>query len=113
MKETAVVFITLLLLLTIISIFGGAMKPAQAQAPQNHHSFLLNAHEGYENAANAATGPPPQYGAGASSQMPHGGDDGGAYPEAHVENIQEDEDDDNGAADTGVMPFVSEEFASF
>jgi len=83
MKETAVVFITLLLLLTIISIFGGAMKPAQMQAPQNHNSFFLNAHEGYENAGMGA----PQYGASgpqtSSSQMPHG------------------------------MPFVSEEFASF
>lgn len=94
------------------------MKPAQMQAPQNHNAFFLNAHEGYEN---AAMGAPPQYGAGggpqtsSSSQMPHGGDDGGAYHEARVENIQEEdeEDDRNGAADTGVMPFVSEEFASF
>lgn len=88
------------------------MKPAQMQAPQNHNSFFLNAHEGYENAAMGA----PQYGAGgpqtSSSQIPHG-EDGGAY-EARVENIQEeDEEDGKDIADVGVMPFVSEEFASF
>ena len=77
------------------------MKPAQPQAPQNHQPFLLNAHEGYEDGGNAGAGGPPT-----SHTQPEDEE----Y-EANVENMHE-EDDENEAG-TGVMPFVSEEFASF
>jgi hypothetical protein len=88
MKETAVVFITLLLLLTIISIFGGAIKPAQQQQ-STQRPFILNASEGYED------GDPEEE-----------KDDVETY-EANVENVEEEKEGDD------VMPFVSEEFASF